>query len=266
MFPTAKGTSFYSSLAVLVLIAVYELFSFFVFPSTFLYLAVLAVCAVVIIKNPKAGILAILPAVMWFERYFTLNTLDIAGHSFKLYFLDFILLFTFVGALVRLLKKELHWRLVSLDKALIIFAVVVSAAYLHSFFAPGVDLSAAFGTFKNYLLYGIFFVLTVLLFRSKEEWQELISWFALGGLGLLFFLFFGLLNGGGGLWSEYTPLSTSGARLIASTHTFYFLLFGFYLAGFYLFGERGKKSKNYLVYLLFSFTLVALTVSLIRHL
>ena len=125
-----------------------------------------------------------------------------------------------------LLKKKIQWHWHRLDRYIFGFCLLTCIGYIHSFFVPAAIHALAFSTLKNYALYAVIYIFFTLLVTTRDEWQVVLRWFAIGGIGLFFFLFYGMYLGQG-LWSEYTPLSTLGSRLIAGTHIFYMVLFGF---------------------------------------
>jgi O-antigen ligase len=229
-----------------------------------LYLAALFLSAIAIFIYPQSGIIAIFLFTMWFERFFTLQELVIDIHSYKLYPLDFLLIFSIFSVLIHLYAKKIHWKWHAFDWPILIFGGVVTAAFLRSLVSHS-QFSLAFSTYKNYFLYAIVYFLVSVLFTTKKEWKFFMKWFAVGGVGLLFFLAYGLLSGSG-LWSEFTPLSTYGSRLIAGTHIFYFVMFAFYLLAHHLWQERGYTEWKQVNYLLLLLSAVALVVSLVRHL
>jgi O-antigen ligase len=230
-----------------------------------LYLMILLLCSVCILMAPMAGIYTIMICTMWFERHFTLQELALGDMAYKIYPLDFIILFTLGSVIYRMVirKEWIKWR--KFDNYILLFGLLVTLAFVYSFVQDS-DIVYAFSTYKNYFLYSVIYFLLLYLARTKADWQSLMKWFFVGGLGLFFFLAYGIISGVG-LWSEYTPLSTEGVRLIAGTHIFFLTIFGFFLLSGVIWHHQIVKDKNrkYLLILLYGVVL-ALLVSLVRHL
>lgn len=229
-----------------------------------LYMVCLLASAFIIFLYPTAGLIAMFILTMWFERFFTLQELVIDVSSYKVYPIDFLLVFIFIAVLVRLYSKEIEWKWHRLDGVIVLFGAVVTGALIMSVMGH-TQFSLAFSTYKNYFLYGVVYFFATALLTSKEDWKLFMKWLCIGGIGLLFFLFYGLFTGNG-LWSEYTPLSTHGNRLIAGTHVFYFVICAFYLLSHHLWPEKEYHEWSRMNYVLLLLSLIALVVSLVRHL
>lgn len=220
------------------------------------------------IMRPEAGLYVVIIGTMWFERYFTLLPITLNGVDFKFYPLDLVILFIFLSVCSRLLEGRIKWQFKKIDFFLIGFGVACTYGFITAVFRQ-LNLALAFGTYKNYIIYGILYFLVAAILRTKDDWLKFMRALTVGGIGLFFFLFYGLINGKG-LWSEYTPLSTAGERLIAGTHIFYLVIFFFWLISWFIWPlakEYGKKKLVYiLIFIAMSFVGVALVVSLVRHL
>lgn len=226
---------------------------------------ILAFCSVMM--YPTSGLCILIVCTMWFERHFTLAPLAVNGAFIKLYPIDFIILFLAVSVLIRMIFGGWKIKFKNLDKFILLFGVICTAGFVIAIFRH-LDLALAFGTYKNYFLYAVVYFLAIIILRAEDDWRRVMNWFAAGGLGLIFFLAYGLVTGNG-LWSEFTPLSTSGSRLIAGTHTFYFVLFLFWLIAVRLWRKIQKDAKwfdNIWPLLAMSLATGALVVSLVRHL
>lgn len=233
--------------------------------SLFLYLLALLVSSVAIFLFPEIGLFLTVVMTMWFERFFTLQPLLFERESYKIYPLDIILAITGISLLLHFLGRRYSWKLHRFDIPILLFIGVVGFRALPTLIHD-VDMGLAFSSVKNYALYGIVYVFAVLLLKTKEDWKEFMHWFVIGGIGLFFFLFYGIVQGVG-LWSEYTPLSTFGSRLIAGTHVFYLVLFGLFLFARKLWDtpeERDRLTKLF-PFLLF-LVAIGILVSLVRHL
>lgn len=235
--------------------------------SLVLYFFALVLVFLSTVMHPEAGLYTIFICTMWFERHFTLIPLEIGTTAYKIYPLDFCILFLALSLAARIVEGKIKWRTQPLDWFILIFGAMCSLGFLSSYWR-NLDMALAFGTYKNYFLYAIVYILCVMILPLRDDWQRLMKWLIAGGVGVFFFLAYGLINGRG-LWSEFTPLSTSGERMIAGTHAFYLAMFFFWVLAIFLFREAEKKIEWWRAFLLvfaMSFSSLALIVSLVRHL
>lgn len=247
--------------------SVYIIGTLFFGQSLLLYCFALLLVFCSIMVRPSSGLYILVICTMWFERHFTLAPLSLGSIAVKFYPIDFVILFLIISVIARMIFGGWKFQLKTLDRFILIFGAICTIGLVTAYIR-GLDLSVAFGTYKNYFLYSIIYFLFAIILRAEEDWRSLMSWFFVGGFGLIFFLAFGLINGRG-LWSEFTPLSTAGERLLAGTHTFYFVLFFFWLAGLFLWKKRKSGEKwfdNIWVWIALSLSAGALVVSLVRHL
>jgi O-antigen ligase len=247
--------------------SIFVVASLFLDQSLLLYFFALVLVFLATIMRPSAGIYTIFLCTMWFERHFTLLPLQIGESIYKIYPLDFCILFLVLSLGARFLEGNLKWKNHPLDWFIIVFGVICTIGLGLALFR-NLNMALAFGTYKNYFLYAILYFLCVAIFITKEKWKQLFNWLIVGGCGLFIFLFYGLVVGKG-LWSEYTPLSTVGERLIAGTHVFYLAIFFFILLSVYLFqNAQNKLSKcqAIMIYTAMSLCGLAFVVSLVRHL
>ncbi len=244
------------------------LYGYFFGQSLILYLFVMLFVGVLILNNPKVGLSLIFVCTMWFERYFTLESLRIGDQLYKAYPIDFVIGFLLLSFFVLWLKgKKIDFKFYKFDWLILIFIGLVSLSFVYSLSISN-DSALAFGTYKNYALYGIVYFFSILLLKTKEDWKNLMLWLSVGGLGLFFFLGLGVISGAG-LWSEYTPLSTMGSRLIAGSHVFFLVIFSFWALANYLWPDNLKIDKVLLKKILFWVLLICafgIIVSLVRHL
>jgi O-antigen ligase len=84
----------------------------------------------------------------------------------------------------------------------------------------------------------------------------------ISGAGIIAFLLVGLARGGG-LWTEYTPLSTSGTRYLAGTHAFYLVLS--LMLGVSLLAFKRLRSIGFAT-MIAIFWVLGISLSLMRHL
>lgn len=247
--------------------SIYVLATLYFGQSLTLYFFVLVLVFIATAMHPVAGLYCILICLMWYERHFTLLPLEVGSVAYKIYPLDFCILFLFLSVGARFIEGKYKWRQQPIDWFILVFGAICSLGFISAYWRE-LNMALAFGTYKNYFLYVVFYFLAVAILDSKENWQKLFRWLVVAGSGLFFFLFYGLFAGRG-LWSEFTPLSTSGERLIAGTHTFYLMIFFFIALSYYLYHNTRKKIDRWKVAMIvigLSFALLALTVSLVRHL
>jgi O-antigen ligase len=235
-------------------------------PSMIMLFFALIVVFLSTVMHPQVGIFTILICTMWFERYFTLAPITVGSEIFKIYPLDFCILFLALSLAARFVEGKIKFRAQALDWFILVFGGVCTLSLLSSYWR-GLDMAVAIGTYKNYFLYAVLYLVCTIILQTKEDWARLLNWLIVAGFGLFFFLFYGLIAGHG-LWSEYTPLSTAGERLIAGTHIFYLMLFFFWLAAAYLYREIKEKDKFWSIAAIVGMSLsgLALVVSLVRHL
>ncbi|MDO8626620.1 MAG: O-antigen ligase family protein [Candidatus Magasanikbacteria bacterium] len=217
---------------------------------------------------PEVGLIVALLSTLWFERWFTLAPIVFGGTVYKLYPLDVILALVGLSILWHIYTGQMprpSFKRFKLDTAILLFGAVCFFSYAASWFKP-TDPALAFGTFKNYFLYAVVYLYSIILFNSSESWARLMRWLKIGGFGLLFFLLLGVLRGQG-MWSEAQTLSTAGARLLAQSHAFYFLLFALWLGVAYLWPQNQwwRVSRKTLWWLLL-LAVFGVVVSLQRHL
>jgi O-antigen ligase len=247
--------------------SVYTLASIYLSQSLVLFFFTIVLVFLATAMHPKAGLYTIFICTMWFERHFTLMPLQIGATAYKIYPLDFCILFVALSLAARLIEGKVKWRPQALDWFILVFGAVCSLGFVGAYW-KNLDMAYAFGTYKNYFLYAVVYFISSAMLTTKEDWHQLIRWLTVGGIGTFFFLFYGLIVGRG-LWSEFTPLSTAGERMIAGTHVFYLLIFFFFLLGAFLFRDAAKKYPGWkaaLSVIAMSLTGVALVVSLVRHL
>lgn len=189
------------------------------------FFGLVAPAAVLAFLFPRAGLFASVAMTVFFERFYALSPLVIGDVEYKLYALDAVLAASFVSALL-LWTREGRWfsRFRWSDRLLLTFFGIVTVIFLAGLIFPSeAGIATAFSTWKNYVFYGALFFLVSYGLRTRDDvffFVRLFLWsVALAGV----FLFIGIARGGG-LWTEYTPLSTAGTRFLAFPHAFYFSL------------------------------------------
>ncbi|KKR22093.1 MAG: hypothetical protein UT50_C0001G0005 [Candidatus Moranbacteria bacterium GW2011_GWA2_39_41] len=209
---------------------------------------------------PRSGLSAIIILTMIFERFFTLQTFFIGKVEYKLYPLDILM----AGILLGIVGQYLFGRRIKFSKidwTLLIFMFLNLIYFIFSIIILKTDASLAFSTFKNYAFYSLFYFIVLFLIRTKQDLQRFFNTFLIGGIAIVIFIILGIFNGEG-LWSQYTPLSTGGVRILAFTHGLYMALVLFPVILYLIF----QKTKNKFLYILIAIWSIGVIGSLMRHL
>lgn len=213
--------------------------------------------------RPKAGIFAILVLTMLFERFFTLEGFQLGRDVIKLYPLDIVLFGTYasVGAKIVFGRTRFAWN--AADALLVAFFALTTAYFAASFAGFGnQEMAVAFSTWKNYVFYGALFFALPVIFEREHDVRQFVRYFFAAAVAGIAFILIGIMRGEG-LWTEFTPLSTEGVRLLAFPHAFYFSLA--FLSLFVTAG--GWLSHRYRPFIWIAMALFAFGIlgSLMRH-
>jgi len=229
------------------------------------YLACLGVAGLLTVITPVVGLYTVVICTMLFERWFTLQPLQIGQQLVKLYPLDIILVCMAIGIAGQWLAgKRRVWRDDLFSWTLWLFVAVVTVQFIRAWFDPTANITLAFSTFKNYALYAVVYWLALIVIRTPVQYRRFIQSFFVAGIGLLFFVGYGLITGHG-LWAEYVPLSTPGARLLGGPHSFYLAIVILMLSHWLVSQKRSwaELAPSLMLLLLW---VVGLLASLQRHL
>ncbi|TSD01896.1 MAG: O-antigen polymerase, partial [Parcubacteria group bacterium Athens0714_25] len=150
----------------------------------------------------------------------------------------------------------------AVDWLLIVFIFLVSIYFLASFFDPNSDKDLAFSAWKNYGFYALLYFAVIILLNKKEHLVRFLKFALAGAIGIIFFIIYGIISGQG-LWSEFTPLSTEGVRLLAFPHAFY-LTMAVLTLGIFLVFSLAKKYRKY--FWLLPIWIFGIIGSMMRHL
>jgi len=251
-----------SAIFVIGFVSAFILYNFFIGFNLGLFVLMMALGAVISLAYPRSGVMAIVFLTFIFERFFTLQSIFVGRMEYKLYPLDILLGAVVAGTFLQIIFKKVRPQFKKVDLYLVAFILCNIVYFLFSVFILKSDTALAFSTFKNYAWYSLFYFLVIALFQEKEHLKNLFSFALAGAVGILFFIGFGLVNGYG-LWSEYTPLSTEGVRLLAFTHAFYLSLVSLGLVIYPLFQKEKGKIWQYGLLVIWAFGIVA---SMMRHL
>jgi O-antigen ligase len=241
-----------------------------------LYLYAFAALAgfVVSVFRPRAGVLAIVFLTFVFERFFTLVPVFWNRAEYKIYPLDILFAGVLIGTILQYFARHLEtrfpsgnrvskWRIV--DWLVAIFILASSAYFFASAYLFRADTAVAFSTFKNYAFYGLFYFAIVYLFNSKESLFRLLKFALAGAIAITIFIFIGAVRGEG-LWTEFTPLSTPGTRILAFPHSFFLSMAVLIALAYFAFGKfKSRVSKNIFIVLV-PVWLLGIAGSLMRHL
>ncbi len=251
-----------SAIFVIVLVSLFIFANFFVGFVLSLYLIAMTVSFGIIFFHPRSGLYAIVFLTFIFERFFTLSPIILGRSEIKFYPIDALFIAIIFGIFFQFLQKRIKISLKKVDFYLIWFIVLVFFQFLLSIFVSQSDNTLAFSGFKNYALYALFYFAVVILIDNKKYLLRFLKFFLAGAIGILFFIFYGILAGRG-LWSKYTPLSTEGVRLLAFTHGFYLSMTLIVLIAYFVFN---RKKINVSQYVLSGIWIVGVLGSMMRHL
>lgn len=228
-----------------------------------LYLLMILLTCGIIFITPSAGLPIIILSTMWFERWFTLQPIVIADQIYKLYPLDVVLIFTGLSLFFHYAfgKEKIRFTLGRIEVALLVFAAICILYFLFSLTMTQSDPALAVSAFKNYAFYAFLYFLVVFSVRNTAQLRDMIKVLLVGGMGIIVFIAIGLVRGQG-LWTEYTPLSTSGVRLLAFPHGFYLTLVLLITLILFLYRLRPERTTILLLWV----QLFGVLGSLMRHL
>lgn len=213
---------------------------------------------------PATTLLANILIIPLFERWHTLLPFVIGSSVVKIYPFDMVIILTLGTVLIRIVVSgkaffllqqfvsQWHQRpkaMHAIDTAILIWIGYGIAHALYSW-AWGQNLFDILSTTKNYFFYPVvYFIMSWLFLQSKNAKKIRILFvdgFAVVSLLCLVFPLIGIIQGQG-VWSEFTPLSTAGTRLIAATHSF-FLAGAFLLSFFSWFHKIITNTSLHLLY------------------
>jgi len=253
------------SLAAILLIALFSAFILINFNfgfNLFFYIIIALLGLTVPVVYPRAGIYAIIVLTLIFAKFFTLQGLIIDDFEYKLFLIDLLFLASLFGLFLRALAGKINLQLRRVDFILLAFLFlnlvyfIVSVTYLQTFFHP------AFSSLKNYAFYPLLYFVVYLLFENREQWKRLFKFTIVGATAIIGFIVYGLITGQG-LWTEITPLTTSGSRILDFDHAFY--LSAIFLIGLvYLLFKKDWLTKYF--YIVLPIFAIGIIGSLMRHL
>ena len=234
-----------------------------------LYLLAAGVVFILTVAYPASGLFVLVFLTMIFERFFTLAPLVIGKAEYKIFLPDIIILGMLLGLFFKYFRKDgkSSRKIQAADIILATFMGLNILYYFLSVYIFNSDAYLSFSSLKNYVFYGLLYFLTYLAIDNRERLKYFFKFYFTGAVLILGFVAFGIFNGEG-LWTEFTPLSTEGVRILAFPHGLYLslifipiLLFGifrrkrylFFLELFFLVGIIGTMMRHLWVALMLAF-------------
>ncbi|MBU4360278.1 O-antigen ligase family protein, partial [Patescibacteria group bacterium] len=212
------GKTELNTIIISVFLSLLVLSTFLIGNSFLVFASVMILSFVFIWLSPQAGFMSALLVTMIFGEHFSLLPIQINETIYKIYALDFVLIFTFIAWFLQEPIKKIDLKKILNNKQnlwLIIFFTFIFLNLIISIFFKNAHTTLALGTFKNYTYLLVYF-LVLALFKNKEDIMRVIKTLFWGGILLLGFVFYGWLTGAG-LWSEITP----GVHYLSGLHSYY---------------------------------------------
>ena len=219
-----KNLETISAIFIIIFVTGFILTNFFVGFVLPIYILTIGIAFLISLLFPRSGLFALTFLTIIFERFFTLSTIIIGRGEYKIYPIDLILLAVFAGLIIQALSKNI--KLVRLGKGgyiLLGFIFLNIVYFFYSVFVAENNLALAFSTLKNYAFYPLVYFAALNLLGRYEDLKRFFNFFLSGAIGVVGFLVFGIISGKG-LWTEFTPLSTEGIRILAFPHGLYISL------------------------------------------
>lgn len=251
-----------SAIFVILFVSAFILANFFIGFVLPLYILAMGLSFAIVMIFPRAGLFAIVFLTIVFERFFTLSTIFVGKIEYKIYPLDIILIAIFASILTQLvfkIIKSVHMH--KSDYFLLGFVFLNLVYFISSIFIIKTDSALAFSTLKNYAFYPLVYFATFILIRNKTDLKRFFKFFLTGAIFIIAFILFGIINGEG-LWTQFTPLSTQGVRILAFTHGLYLSLAFISVLVLIIF-QREKKN---ILYWLIAIWGIGIIGTMMRHL
>jgi len=247
-----------SAIFSIVFLSLFILANFFVGFVLPLYLLATAVAFGLAVAYPRSGLLALVFLTLIFERFFTLAPLVLGKAEYKIFLPDFIILGMILGLVFA--KTKQHSKKIQLaDGLLLSFMSLNVIYYFLSVYAFGSDAYLSFSSLKNYVFYTLLYFISYLTINNREQLVRLLKFYFTGAILILGFVAFGIFNGEG-LWTQFTPLSTEGVRILAFPHGLYLSLVFIPVLLFAIF-----RKQNWLIIVSLAFA-VGIIGTMMRHL
>ncbi|EKE11323.1 MAG: O-antigen polymerase [uncultured bacterium] len=254
-----------SAIFIIILISLFIAANFVAGFTWPLFILAMAAGFLLSLVYPRSGVLAIVFLTMVWERFFTLQTFFIGKIEYKIYPLDFLLGGVLIGALVQYVFGRIKIEFKKADWILSGFVVLNIIYFVFSFLILKSNAQLAFSSLKNYAFYSLLYFVTIMLFQKIDDIKRLFRFFLSGAAVIVIFIVIGYV-GGEGLWSGYTPLSTSGVRKLAFTHGLYLSLAFFPAMLWLIFRRKDEKMKMKMLHLFLLIWIIGIVGTLMRHL
>lgn len=251
-----------SAIFIIIFVSTFILANFLVGFILPLYILAIGISLALTLFFPRSGLFALTFLTIIFERFFTLSTILMGKVEYKIYPLDIILLAIFFSISIQLIFKiikSMHMQ--KSDYLLGAFIFLNIFYFFFSAYAIKTDSALAFSTLKNYAFYPLVYFATLILIRDKNDLKRFFQFFLTGTIFIIIFIIYGSLNGEG-LWTQFTPLSTEGVRILAFTHGLYLSL-AFISALVYLIFQKEKPNISYWLLVIWGIGIVG---TMMRHL
>lgn len=230
--------------------------------NLFLYVFVAGAGLLLPLVYPRAGLYAITWLILVFAKFFTLQSLIIGDLEYKFYLVDIIFVAVVVGLCLRLVKRRIKINFKLSDLILIAWLLLTAIYFILSVTVWDGVFNLSFSSLKNYAFYPLFYFAAYLLLDKVKYWRTWLGFVLAGAIAIIGFIVYGLVHGQG-LWTEITPLTTAGARLLDFDHAWYLSLISIFGLVYLLF-KQGLVSRIF--YVLLPIFAVGIIGSLMRHL
>lgn len=226
-----------------------------------LYLLAMTFSFFVALIYPRSGLFSLVFLTMLYERFFTLQSFFLGKLEYKIYPLDIVMLGIIFGIVIKIFSNR-EFKFVRNDLWLIGFIFLNSIYFIASLFATEINFAVSFSVFKNYAFYSLLYFISAYLMRTEQDLKNFFKFIFAGAIGIIVFIIIGILRGEG-LWSEFTPLSTEGVRILAFPHGLYLALIVFPVLSLLI--KKDNEHKK-ILYALSIFWVVGIIGTLMRHL
>ena len=119
------------------------------------------------VKNPKAGLFAIVFLTIVFEKFFTLEAIPLSGMLIKLYPLDIIFGASLLGMLFNYAFATEKIQISFPEKVLGVF-MLLNILYFPLSYLQNSEMALSFSTLKNYVFYPLFYFLIFGLIKKND--------------------------------------------------------------------------------------------------
>jgi O-antigen ligase len=209
-----------TAIFIIAAVSIFILANFIVGFSLPIYIFAMLFGFVLSVVYPRSGVYAVVFLTVVFERFFTLVPIYFNRAEYKIYPLDIIFAGILLGMIINIIANRPLQRLKISDYLMTIFILASGLYFIFSAYLLHADTAVAFSTMKNYAFYGLFYFAIRFLFNDREKLTNLLKFFFAGAIMIIIFIILGIVRGEG-LWTEFTPLSTPGTRILAFPHAFY---------------------------------------------